>query len=87
MKEIYGVLVEEIVNGIKYGVCKVNIDIDICFVMIGVVCCYLVENFFKFDLCDYLKLVCEVVKKICKVCFEVFGSVGNVSRIKLIMLE
>lgn len=87
MKEIYGVLVEEIQEGIKYGVCKINIDIDLCFVIIGVICCYLFENLGKFDLCDYLKFVCEVVKKVCVDCYFVFGCEGQVGKIKLVLFD
>lgn len=87
IKEIYGVLVEEIVEGIKYGVCKVNIDIDLCLVFIGVICCFLVQNLSEFDLCKYFFKIVEVMCDICIVCYEVFGIVGNVFKIKLIFLE
>jgi fructose-bisphosphate aldolase class II len=37
MKETYGVPVEEIVNGIKHGVRKINIDTDIRLAMTGAI--------------------------------------------------
>ncbi len=44
MKETYGVPVEEIVQGIKYGVRKINIDTDIRLAMTGAVRKFLAEN-------------------------------------------
>lgn len=85
--EIYGVLVEEIVEVIKFGVCKVNIDIDLCLVLIGVICCFMVVNLAEFDFCKYLKEIVGVMCDICIDCYEVFGIVGNVSKIKLMFLE
>ncbi|MDE2599708.1 MAG: fructose-bisphosphate aldolase class II [Rhodocyclaceae bacterium] len=87
MKETYGVPVEEIVNGIKHGVRKVNIDTDIRLAMTGAVRRYLVENPSKFDPRDYLKPAREAAKKICLARFQAFGSAGNASRIKPITLE
>lgn len=87
MKETYGVPVEEIVNGIKHGVRKVNIDTDIRLAMTGAVRRYLFENPSKFDPRDYLKPAREAAKKICLARFEAFGSAGQASRIKPITLE
>jgi fructose-bisphosphate aldolase class II len=87
MKETYGVPVEEIVNGIKHGVRKVNIDTDIRLAMTGAVRRYLVENPSKFDPRDYLKPAREAAKKICLARFEAFGCAGQASRIKPITLE
>ena len=53
MKETYGVPVEEIVNGIKHGVRKVNIDTDIRLAMTGAIRRYRAENPSKFDPRDY----------------------------------
>jgi fructose-bisphosphate aldolase class II len=44
MKETYGVPVEEIVRGIKYGVRKINIDTDIRLAMTGAIRKFFVEN-------------------------------------------
>jgi fructose-bisphosphate aldolase class II len=87
MKETYGVPVEEIVNGIKHGVRKVNIDTDIRLAMTGAVRRYLFENPSKFDPRDYLKPAREAAKKICLARFEAFGSAGQASKIKPITLE
>jgi fructose-bisphosphate aldolase class II len=87
MKETYGVPVEEIVNGIKNGVRKVNIDTDIRLAMTGAVRRYLVENPGKFDPRDYLKPAREAARKICLARYEAFGCAGQASKIKVIPME
>lgn len=87
MKETYGVPVEEIVNGIKHGVRKVNIDTDIRLAMTGAIRRYLFENPSKFDPRDYLKPAREAAKKICLARFEAFGCAGQASKIKPITLD
>jgi fructose-bisphosphate aldolase class II len=87
MKETYGVPVEEIVNGIKHGVRKINIDTDIRLAMTGAVRRYLFENPSKFDPRDYLKPAREAAKKICLARFEAFGCAGQASKIKPMTLE
>ncbi len=87
MKETYGVPVEEIVRGIKYGVRKVNIDTDIRLAMTGAIRRYFVENPGKFDPRDYLKPAREAAKKICLARYEAFGCAGQASRIKVIPLD
>jgi fructose-bisphosphate aldolase class II len=87
MKETYGVPVEEIVQGIKYGVRKINIDTDIRLAMTGAIRKYLFENPEKFDPRDYLKPAREAAKLVCKARFEAFGTAGNASKIKPISLD
>jgi fructose-bisphosphate aldolase, class II len=87
MKETYGVPVEEIVQGIKYGVRKINIDTDIRLAMTGAIRKYLFENPEKFDPRDYLKPAREAAKLICKARFEAFGTAGNASKIKPVSLD
>src|SRR6185436_86029 len=55
MKETYGVPVEEIQEGIKHGVRKVNIDTDIRLAMTAAIRKYLNANKSAFDPRDYLK--------------------------------
>ena len=62
IKETYGVPVEEIVEGIKHGVRKINIDTDIRLAMTGAIRKYLFENPDKFDPRDYLKPAREAAK-------------------------
>ncbi len=87
MKETYGVPVEEIVRGIKYGVRKVNIDTDIRLAMTGAIRRYFVENPGKFDPRDCLKPAREAAKKVCRARLEAFGAAGQASKIKAIPLD
>ncbi len=87
MKETYGVPVEEIVQGIKYGVRKINIDTDIRLAMTGAVRKFFVENPSKFDPREFLKPAREAAKLVCKARFEAFGTAGNASKIKPISLD
>ena len=87
MKETYGVPVEEIQEGIKYGVRKINIDTDIRLAMTAAVRRYLAENPSKFDPRDYLKPAREAAMKICKARYLSFGCEGQAAKIKPLPLE
>ncbi len=82
MKETYGVPVEEIQEGIKYGVRKVNIDTDIRLAMTAAVRKFLNENRSHFDPRDFLKPARAAAKKICVERYQQFGSAGQASKIK-----
>ncbi len=82
MKETYGVPVEEIQEGIKYGVRKVNIDTDIRLAMTAAVRKFLNENRSHFDPRDFLKPARAAAKKICIERYQQFGSAGQASKIK-----
>ncbi|HQV11424.1 MAG TPA: fructose-bisphosphate aldolase class II [Nitrospira sp.] len=87
MKETYGVPVEEIVEGIKYGVRKINIDTDIRLAMTAAIRKFLFENPSKFDPREYNKPAREAAKKICKARYEAFGCSGMAGRIKPLGLD
>jgi len=87
MKETYGVPVEEIVEGIKYGVRKINIDTDIRLAMTAAIRKFLFENPSKFDPREYNKPAREAAKQVCKARYEAFGCSGMASRIKPVGLE
>ncbi|EAU54276.1 class II fructose-bisphosphate aldolase [Mariprofundus ferrooxydans] len=87
MGETYGVPVEEIVEGIKSGVRKVNIDTDLRMASTGAVRKFLVENPSNFDPRKFLKASTAAMQGICKARFEAFGSAGNASKIKPRSLE
>jgi fructose-bisphosphate aldolase class II len=87
MKETYGVPVEEIQEGIKNGVRKVNIDTDIRLAMTGAIRRYLAENPGKFDPRDYLKPAMAAAKAICKERYQQFGCAGMASKIKPVALD
>jgi len=87
MGETYGVPVEEIVEGIKSGVRKVNIDTDLRMASTGAVRRFLAENPSNFDPRKFLKAATAAMQDICKARFEAFGSAGNASRITPKRLE
>ncbi len=65
MKETYGVPVEEIQEGIRHGVRKVNIDTDIRLAMTAAVRKFLATHKSAFDPRDFLKPAREAAKQIC----------------------
>ncbi len=85
--ETYGVPVEEIQEGIKHGVRKVNIDTDLRLASTGAIRRHLAENPKNFDPRKYLKASKDAMKEICKARYEAFGTAGNASKIKPIDLE
>src|SRR5579863_9264861 len=87
MKETYGVPVEEIQEGIKHGVRKVNIDTDLRLAITGAIRRYLAENPGKFDPRDYLKPAREAAKKICVDRYLAFGCEGQAGKIKPLPLD
>ena len=87
MKETYGVPVEEIQEGIKHGVRKINIDTDIRLAMTAAVRKFMNENKSHFDPRDFLKPARAAAKVICKQRYEQFGCAGQGSKIKPINLS
>ena len=87
MKETYGVPVEEIQEGIKHGVRKINIDTDIRLAMTAAIRKYMFQNPSKFDPRDYLKPAREAAMEVCKARFQSFGCEGMAAKIKPIPLE
>jgi len=87
MKETYGVPVEEIQEGIRHGVRKINIDTDIRLAMTAAVRRFMFENPSKFDPRDILKPAREAAKQVCKARYVSFGCEGQASKIKPVPLE
>jgi fructose-bisphosphate aldolase class II len=85
--ETYGVPVEEIREGIRHGVRKVNIDTDIRLVMTGAIRRSLARNPREFDPRKYLGEATAAARALCKSRFESFGAAGNASRIAPIPLD
>lgn len=85
--ETYGVPVEEIQEGIRHGVRKVNIDTDLRLASTGAVRRFLAKNKSEFDPRKYLKETIAAQKEIVKARYEAFGTAGNASRITAIGLE
>jgi len=87
MGETYGVPVEEIVEGIKHGVRKVNIDTDLRMASTGATRKFLAEHPKEFDPRKFLIASTKAMREICKARYEAFGTAGNASKIKPITLE
>ncbi len=87
MGETYGVPVEEIVEGIKHGVRKVNIDTDLRMASTGATRKFLAENRKEFDPRKFLAASTKAMKGICKARYEAFGTAGRASRIKPLSLD
>jgi fructose-bisphosphate aldolase class II len=87
MGQTYGVPVEEIVEGIKSGVRKVNIDTDLRMASTGSIRKHLAENKSNFDPRKFFKAATDAMADICKARYEAFGSAGMASKMKAISLE
>jgi fructose-bisphosphate aldolase class II len=87
MGETYGVPVEEIVEGIKHGVRKINIDTDLRMASTGAIRKYLAENSKDFDPRKYLAAARKAMKDICVARYTAFGCAGQASKIKAVSLE
>ncbi len=87
MKETYGVPVEEIQEGIKNGVRKVNIDTDIRLAMTGAIRRHMAQDKSNFDPRKFLQVATVAAKDICKARFEAFGCAGQAGKIKPIKLD
>ncbi len=87
MGETYGVPVEEIQEGIRHGVRKVNIDTDLRMASTGAVRKHLAENKSNFDPRKFLKASTAAMKDICKARYEAFGCAGHASKIKPLSLD
>jgi fructose-bisphosphate aldolase, class II len=85
--ETYGVPVEEIVQGIKHGVRKVNIDTDLRLASTGAIRRFLVQNPAEFDPRKYFAVATKAMKEICLARYEAFGTAGQASKIKVLSLD
>ncbi len=87
MGQTYGVPVEEIVEGIRHGVRKVNIDTDLRMASTGAIRRHLAENTSNFDPRKFFKEATKGMQEICKARYEAFGCAGMASKIKPVSLE
>ncbi len=87
MAQTYGVPVEEIAEGIKSGVRKVNIDTDLRMASTGAIRRHLAENASNFDPRKFYKEATNAMMEICKARYQMFGCEGMASRIKPVSLE
>ncbi len=87
MPQTYGVPVEEIIEGIKTGVRKVNIDTDLRMASTGAIRRHLEENKSNFDPRKAFKASTEAMSQICKDRYESFGAAGHAAKITAKSLE
>ncbi len=87
--QTYGVPVKEIVEGIKYGVRKVNIDTDLRLASTGAIRHYVAqpENASDFDARKIFKAARDAMQALCESRYEAFGSAGHADKIKVIPLS
>ena len=87
IKPTFGVPIEEIQRGIKYGVRKINVDTDSRLAITGAIRKVFFETPEKFDPRDYLKPAREAMKQVCKERMIAFGQAGNAPKIKSVSLD
>lgn len=80
--ETYGVPVEQICEGIKNGVRKINIDTDLRLASTGTIRRFLANNPSAFDPRSYLKETIVSMKAIAVARYKAFGTAGNASKLK-----
>ena len=85
--ETYGVPVEAIVQGIRSGVRKVNIDTDLRLAMSGAMRRLMATDRKEFDPRKFFKAARDAARDICRERFEAFGCAGQASRIKPLALD
>ena len=85
--ETYGVPVEEIVEGIKHGVRKINIDTDLRLASTGAIRRFLGNNKAEFDPRKYLKETITAMTDVCVARYEAFGTAGNAQKIRPVSQE
>ncbi|MFN3987214.1 MAG: class II fructose-bisphosphate aldolase [Rhodocyclaceae bacterium] len=85
--ETYGVPVEAIVEGIRNGVRKVNIDTDLRLAMSGAMRRLASRDKGEFDPRKFFKAARDAATDICIARFQAFGTAGHASRIKPIPLD
>ncbi|CAM4268137.1 class II fructose-bisphosphate aldolase [Acinetobacter pragensis] len=87
IKETYGVPVEQLVDAIKHGVRKINIDTDLRLASTGAMRRMMAEKPSEFDPRKFFAQTVEAMKQICVDRYEAFGTAGNADKIRPISLE
>jgi len=86
MPQTYGVPVEEIVGGIKYGVRKVNIDTDCRMAMAGQIRKVAMEKKAEFDPRKFMVPAMEALQTLCEERYEQFRCKGMAPKIEVVPL-
>jgi fructose-bisphosphate aldolase, class II len=87
--QTYGVPVEEIVAGIRYGVRKINIDTDLRMASTGAMRRFIADDANKAEL-DARKIyqsARDAMQALCQARYEAFGSAGHAGKIKPVALS
>jgi len=79
--------VEQIVEGIKHGVRKVNIDTDLRLASTGAVRRFMAHNQAEFDPRKFLKETMVAMQQVCEDRYNAFGTAGHADKIKVVSLE
>ena len=87
IKETYGVPVEQLVEAIKHGVRKINIDTDLRLASTGAMRRMMAEKPSEFDPRKFFAKTVDAMKQICVDRYEAFGTAGNADKIRPISLE
>lgn len=86
MPQTWGVPVEEIQEGIRHGVRKVNIDTDCRLAMAAQFRRVASEKASEFDPRKFLQPAMGALQALCRDRFEAFGTAGNASKVKPVPL-
>ena len=87
IKETYGVPVEQLVEAIKHGVRKINIDTDLRLASTGAMRRMMAEQPSEFDPRKFFAKTVDAMKQICVDRYEAFGTAGTADKIRPISLE
>ena len=87
IKETYGVPVEQLVEAIKHGVRKINIDTDLRLASTGAMRRMMAEQPSEFDPRKFFAKTVDAMKQICVDRYTQFGTAGHADKIRPISLE
>jgi len=87
IRETYGVPVEQIQEGIRHGVRKINVDTDNRLAITGAIRKVFMEHPEKFDPRDYLKPARAAMKEVVKARMIAFGQAGWADKVPTLTLE
>lgn len=87
IKETYGVPVEQLVEAIKHGVRKINIDTDLRLASTGAMRRMMAEKPSEFDPRKFFSATVDAMKQICIDRYQAFGTAGHADQIRPISLE
>jgi fructose-bisphosphate aldolase class II len=85
--ETYGVPVEDIQEGIRHGVRKINVDTDNRLAITGAIRKAFAEDASQFDPRYYLKPARAAMAEVCKARMTAFGQAGHAGKVEVKSLE